>query len=90
MFDTYCRVYNLVGKVSCDLTLESLTCQLYEDGYERNVLELLETVDDALRWILKPLRKRVPDEGYGDLTFDICDELARLYDVDYEEVGEVG
>jgi hypothetical protein len=88
MYDTYCRWYNLVGKVDCDNTLESLAVQLYQEGYEEDVDELVNVVDDALRWVLRPLRKRIPEQGYGDLTFDICDELARLYDLQYEYAEE--
>jgi hypothetical protein len=90
MFRTYCRWYGIMDKCSCNGAVIARTaCDLLVRNGTDNYQEYLEGIDDALRWVLKPLRKRVPPEGYGDLTEEINEEFIRISPYCYATNDEI-
>jgi len=60
----------------CHNAIGTCSYQIYLENNEFD--ETLELVDDAMRWILKPYRKRYRGVNIGDQTSNIKEELIRI------------
>jgi hypothetical protein len=75
MFEAYCNMYDL--KAHCCHTV------IGENSYKiflqnNNFEETCELIDDAIRWILKPYRKRSRGQNIGSQTNKIKKELLNI------------
>jgi len=75
MFNTYCNMYGLTAQC-CHSAISNCSYQIYMKNKDFD--ETCELIDDAMRWILKPYRKRHRDVNIRDQTEDIKTELLRI------------